>query len=100
MAGGLLVKGFRVAGPHTLLGDLLQQVGGVSGQSEPDRVLEAAAVGPGGAVLRATGTVGADQDLLARSGRVDRGQFGQGVTGDGECSRSRVGPGVAGGAAG
>lgn len=79
-----------------LLGNLLQQVGGVSGQGEPDGALHAATVGPGREVLGATGAVGTDQDLLARSGRVDPGHLGQRVLGHGDVVLGGVGPGVAG----
>lgn len=78
-----------------LLGDLLEQVGGVAREGEPDGVLRPVTVCPGGEVLGATGTVGTDQDLLARTGRVGPGQLGQGVTGHADVVGGGVGAGVA-----
>ncbi len=79
--------------PDVCIGEELVELRGVKREREADGVRQSAGGQPGGELLRPAGTVGADQDALARS-RVAAGELREGVLHDldvvGGGVRSRV----------
>ena len=85
--------------PRLRLIDPFQQVRGVGGEGEPDRVGQPPCGQPLDEVLGAAGPIGADKDLLrapSTAGEQTRWELGKSLTRHADVISGRVGAGVAG----